>query len=173
MPQNIYRIRKSFLIPLTIDAVLLFALLILSCLVKGSSLERAILTVFFIAVLFVLVEAAKRAIEIGDEGVKIKKFFRIKSLAWTDITHIGCLIVRSRVYILLTTTKGFFIFSNAYDHFSQMIRDLASHISSETVEVEDGVRAQIENPAHSLTDLVAAWIAAAVMTGIIVIKLIS
>jgi hypothetical protein len=173
MPQNIYRIRKAFLIPLTIDAVLLFVLLILSCIVKGSSLERAVLTVFLITLLFVLVEAARRTIEIGEEGIQIKKFFRIRSLAWIDITHIGCLMVRSRVYILLTTTKGFFILSNAYDHFSQMIRDIVGHIPSETVEVEDGVRTQIDNPLYNLTDLVAAWIAAVLMTGIICFKLIS
>lgn len=173
MPQKTYRIRKSFLLPLAVDVILLLALLILSCAVRGSALERAVLIVLFIVTLLVLSEAARRVIMIGEGGLKIAKFFRIKDLAWPDITHIGCLSVRSRVYILLTTTQGFYVISNAYDRFSEMIRDIIEHIPSESVEVEAEARGQIEHPTRNVSDLIAAWIAAAVLTGIIYLKLVS
>ena len=172
MPQNVYRIRTSFLIPLTIDVVLLFVLIILSCLMKGSSMERAVLAVFLILTFFILIEAYRRTITIGDEGLKIKKFFKIKAVFWSDITHIGCLVIRGRAYILLTTTKGFYILSNAYDRFSQLVRDFIEHIPSETIEIEEEARVQIQHPVHNVSDLIAAWIAASVLTGIICLKLI-
>jgi len=173
MPQHLYRIRKSFVIPLAIDVILLFILMAISWLFRGPSLEKAVITVFFLLTLFVLIEAARRAITIGDEGLKIKKFFKIKELLWTDLTHIGCLVLRSRVYILLTTTKGFHILSNAYEHFPRMIGDLLGHIPAETIEVEPEARAQGGNPVRNIADLIAVWVAAVVLAGIICVKLFS
>ncbi len=173
MRQNIYRIRKSFIIPLAIDTVLLSVLFILSCLVRGSLMERGVLALFVLAAFFVLIEATRRTIVISDEGLRINKFFRLKTLAWTEITHIGCLTLRRRVYILLTTTKGFYVMSNAYDRFSPMVRDLVEHVPGETIEVEDEARAQIENPVRNVSDLIAAWVAAAVLSCIIYFKLTS
>ena len=171
MPQNIYRIRTSFLIPLGVDAALLMALLVLSYAVNGSSTEKAVLTLLLITALLAAVEAFKRIVAIGEEGFIVKKFFKSKEIAWRDITHIGCLRVRSRCYILLTTTKGFIILSNAYDQFPRMIADLIGHIPPDSIEIEDEARAQIQNPSRNLSDLIAAWIAACALTGMICLKL--
>jgi hypothetical protein len=173
MAQNTYRIRTSFIIPLAADAVLLVALFILSLLVKGTGVERTVLAVILLPAFFVLAEAVKRAITVGDGGIEIKKFFRTKALAWQDITHIGCLRIRAKIYILLTTTKGFYIISNAYDRFPQLVRHIIDHIPSEAVEIEDEVRVQINQSGGQLSNIVAAWIAAAVLTGIIYLKLFS
>jgi hypothetical protein len=173
MPQHVYRIRKSFVIPLTIDCILLFVLMAMSWFFRGASLEKAVISIFFLLALFVLIEAARRTIIIGDEGLKIKKFFKTKALSWPDITHIGCLVLRSRAYILLTTTKGFHILSNAYEQFPRMVGDLIGHIPAETIEVEPEARAQCENPVRNTADLIAVWVAAAVLAGIICAKLIS
>jgi hypothetical protein len=173
MPRHIYRIRKSFVIPLTIDCILLFVLMAMAWLDRSPSLERGVITVFFLLALFVLIEAARRGIAISDEGLKINKFFKIKNLLWTDITHIGCLVLRSRVYILLTTTKGFHILSNAYEGFPRMVGDLLGHIPADTIEVEAEARAQCENPVRNTADLIAVWVAAVVLAGIICVKLFS
>jgi len=173
MPQNIYRIRTAFLIPLAIDVALLLLLIILSFLIRGSVMEKSVLTLLFIPALFVLIEALRRTITIAGDGLRLKKFFKTRFLDWTDITHVGCLSVRSRVYILLTTTKGFHVISNAYDRFPQMVRELIEHIPTETVEVEAEAKAQAEHPVRNVSDLVAAWVAAAVLTGIIYIKFFS
>ncbi len=169
MYQNVYRIRRSFLIPFFADFILLFFLLLLSYFLGGSKLERILLTAIFIPVLYVLIESAFRMVKTGDQGIMIRKFMRREELHWEDITHIGALILRNRVYILLTTVKGFYILSNAYERFSTLVGDLASHMDNEKVEEE--VRRQIEHPAKNMSDIIMTWFTAAVLAGIITIKL--
>jgi hypothetical protein len=173
MPEISHRIKKAFLVPLSIDVALLLLLLVLSWVTGTSSLERGVLCVLFLTALLVLAEAGKRAITIVTDGLRIRKFFKIKELLRSDITHIGCMIVRSRVYLLLTTKKGFYVISNAYERFPELIRALIELIPPETVEIEEEVRAQIDRPVHNRSDLIAAWVAAAVLTGIVCLKLIS
>ncbi|MDQ5986237.1 MAG: hypothetical protein CSYNP_01956 [Syntrophus sp. SKADARSKE-3] len=173
MPQNTYRISSSFVIPLAIDVVLLVALFILSLVFKGTGVERAVLALILLPAFFVLAEAVKRTITVSDTGLEIRKFFRTKALAWQDITHIGYLRIRAKIYILLTTTKGFYIVSNAYDRFPQLVRNVIDAIPSEAVEIEDEVRVQINQSGGQLSNIVAAWIAATVLTGIIYLKLFS
>ena len=169
MYQNVYRIRRSFLFPFFVDFILLFFLLMLSYFLAGSKLERILLTAIFIPVLYVLFESSFRMVQTGDQGIMIRKFMRKKELLWEDITHIGALILRKRVYILLTTVKGFYILSNAYEKFSTLVSDLASHMDNEKVEEE--VRKQMEHPARNMSDIIMTWFTAVVLAGIIIIKL--
>lgn len=169
MYQNVYRIRRSFLIPFFVDFILLFFLLLLSYFLGGSKLERILLTAIFIPVLYVLFESSFRMVQTGDQGIMIRKFMRKKELRWEDITHIGALILRSRVYLLLTTVKGFYILSNAYEKFSALVTDFASHMDNEKVEEE--VKRQMEHPAKNMSDIIMTWFTAMVLAGIIIIKL--
>jgi hypothetical protein len=169
MYQNVYRIRRAFLFPFFVDFILLFFLLLLSYFLGGSKLERILLTAIFIPVLYVLFESTFRMIQTGDQGIMIRKFMRKKELRWEDITHIGALILRKRVYILLTTVKGFYILSNAYERFSHLIGELAAHMDNEKVEEE--VKRQIEHPARNMSDIIMTWFTAMVLAGIIIIKL--
>jgi hypothetical protein len=169
MYQNVYRIRRSFLVPFFADFILLFFLLLLSYLQGGSNLERILLTAIFIPVLYVLFESSLRIIQTGDQGIMIRKFMRKKELRWEDITHIGALILRKRVYLLLTTVKGFYILSNAYEKFSALVSDLVSHMDNERVEEE--VKRQMEHPAKNMSDIIMTWFTAMVLAGIIIIKL--
>jgi hypothetical protein len=169
MYQNVYRIRRSFLVPFFVDFILLFFLLLLSYLEGGSNLERILLTAIFIPVLYVLLESSFRIIQTGDQGIMIRKFMRKKELRWEDITHIGALILRKRVYLLLTTVKGFYILSNAYEKFSALVSDLVSHMDNEKVEEE--VKRQMEHPAKNVSDIIMTWFTAMFLAGIIIIKL--
>jgi hypothetical protein len=169
MYQNVYRIRRSFLVPFFVDFILLFFLLLLSYLQGGSNLERILLTAIFIPVLYVLFESSFRTVQTGDQGIMIRKFMRKKELRWEDITHIGALILRKRVYLLLTTVKGFYILSNAYEKFSALVSDLVSHMDNEKVEEE--VKRQMEHPAKNMSDIIMTWFTAMFLAGIIIIKL--
>jgi len=169
MYQNVYRIRRSFLFPFFVDFILLFLLVLLSYFLSGSRLERILLTAIFMPVLYVLFESSFRMVQTGDHGIMIRKFMRKKELRWDDITHIGALILRNRVYILLTTVKGFYILSNAYEKFSTLVSNLVGHMDNEKVEEE--VRRQIEHPANNMSDIVMTWFTAVVLAGIIITKL--
>ncbi|MGZ3649072.1 MAG: hypothetical protein ACXU9G_08600 [Syntrophales bacterium] len=169
MYQNVYRIRRSFLFPFLVDFILLFFLLLLSYFLGGSKLERILLTAIFIPVIYVLVESSFRMVQTGDQGIMIRKFMRKKELRWEDITHIGALILRKRVYLLLTTVKGFYILSNSYEKFSTLVSDLVGRMDSEKVEEE--VRRQIEHPAKNMSDIVMTWFTAVILAGLIITKL--
>jgi len=169
MYQNVYRIKRSFLVPFSVDFILLFFLLLLSYFSGGSNLERILLTVIFIPVLYVLFESSFRMVQTGDQGIMIRKLMRKKELRWEDITHIGALILRNRVYLLLTTVKGFYILSNAYEKFSTLVGDLVGHMDNEKVDEE--VKRQMEHPARNMSDIVMTWFTAMVLAGIIIIKL--
>jgi len=167
-----YRIRSSFLVPLGLDVLLLFALLALSLAYQGSGAERAFLAFLSIVSLLFLTEAWNRKIVTSAGGIALKKFLKLRELFWSDITHVGCLKVRSRVYILLTTKKGFHIISNAYDSFATLTAVIIRHLDTEKIEVEAEVREQMEKPIRNISDLVAVWMAAAVLSVIIYMKFI-
>ncbi len=169
MYQNVYRIRRSFLFPFFVDFILLFFLLLLSYFLGGSKLERISLTAIFIPVLCVLFESSFRIVQTGNQGIMIRKFMRKKELRWEEITYIGALILRKRVYLLLTTVKGFYILSNSYEKFSTLVSDLVGRMDNEKVEEE--VRKQIEHPAKNMSDIIMTWFTAVVLAGIIITKL--
>ncbi|HOF05076.1 MAG TPA: hypothetical protein PK175_01575 [Syntrophales bacterium] len=167
-----YRIRRSFLVPLAVDVLLLFALLVISLTYKGSGTERIFLASLSLFSLPILAEAALRKVIVSEGGVALKKLGKLRELLWSDITHVGCLKVRSRVYILLTTKKGFHIISNAYDSFAALVGDIVGHLDAEKIEIEAEAKEQIDNPTRNSSDLMAAWIAAVVLAAIIYVKFI-
>lgn len=172
MEMKHYRIRKAFIIPLGLDALLLLFLTLLSFLSPTPAYERAILSLISLMVLFVFGESMERRVTING-GLRIKKFLKEKVLEWSDITHVGALSLRSRVYVLLTTKKGFYILSNAYQDFGAMVKEIIHHLPSDNIEVEEEVRRQGESPTANNSDLVATWLAFAVLLSIIVFKLFS
>jgi hypothetical protein len=171
MSSEIFKIRRALLIPFAINVVLLFVLLCLSVFLKGSMIERIVLAAAFVPTLVLFLEAAGRKALVGDQGLVIRKFLRRRDLGWQDITHVGCLIIRRKVYLLLTTTKGFHILSNAYGRFPALVKSIVDHVGEDKAEEE--ARRQIENPLKNTADTISMWFAAVVITVIIIMKILS
>ena len=170
MSQRIYMIRRAFLIPLGVDAFLLFCLLLISLLPQGSATEQLVFTIFFLPTLYLFLESLFRRVTMDEAGIRIRKLWRGKRISWGEITHVGCLNLHKKVYILLTTVKGFFIVSNAYGGFSDLAEEIVSHVDLTKVEKE--VRLQAGRSASGIAHIVMAWIAAVFMVGIILIKML-
>jgi hypothetical protein len=169
MYRNIYSIRRSFIIPYSIVVFLFIVLLLLSLFWKGYHLERVLLAVIIMPVLYVFLESLFRRVKTGDQGIMIVKLLRKKELSWQDITHIGAVILRKKVYLLLTTVKGFYILSYAYENFPTLVRDIVDHMDKE--KVEDDVRKQVEHPVKNVSDIIMTWFTALILIGIIMMKL--
>jgi len=169
MYQKTYKIKKAFLIALSADVILLFLLLLLSLFLKGSAVEKVVLAVIFISVLLVFLEFMSRKVLTGDQGILIRKYLRERNLSWGDITQVGTVVMRKRVYLLLTTIKGFHILTNAYEEFPDLLQEIAGHVDRE--KVDDDVRNLLEHPIKKISDTVSAWLAAAVLVIIIILKL--
>jgi hypothetical protein len=171
MTERIFRIRKAFLIPLALDVTLLLILFLLSVLFKGMPSERVVLAAFFIPSALIFFEAVSRRVIARDQEIVIKKFLREKSFQWHEITHVGTLMMRKKIYFLLTTTKGFHVLSNAYKDYPDLVRHLDAHLDKE--KVDDEVRAQAEKSVANISDIIAAWFAVVVLLGIIMMKIFS
>ena len=169
MYQKTYKIKKAFLIALSADVILLFLLRLLTLFLKGSAVEKVVLAVIFISVLLVFFELMSRKVLTGDQGILLRKYLRERNPLWEDITQVGTVVMRKRVYILLTTVKGFHILTNAYGKFPDLLQGIASHVDKEKVDEE--VRNLLEHPLEKISDTISAWFAAAVLFIIIILKL--
>jgi len=171
MYQKTYKIKKTFLAAFSIDVFLLFLLFMMAVFLRGASSEKIILAIMFIIILFIYIETRARKVLTGDQGILIKKFLREKELRWDEITQVGIVVLRKRVYLLLTTTKGFHILTNAYEAFTGLLIDIAGHVERE--RVEEDVRKLIEHPLKRIADTVSMWFAGLVLVAIIALKLIN
>jgi hypothetical protein len=169
MSQHVYTIRRAFLIPLGVDTFLLFCLWVISLLPQGSTTERLVFAVFFFPSCYLLLDSVFRRVTVDDGGIVLRRLWRKKGVPWEGITHIGGLSLHKKVYILLTTVKGFFIVSNAYEGFPDLTEEILSHV--DPARVEEEVRLQTGRSPSGIAHIVMAWIAALFMVGIILIKM--
>jgi len=171
MYQKTYKIKKAFIIALAVDVILLTLLLLLSLFFGGSAGESIVIAVITVPACLFLLEAASRKVLTGNQGIMLRKFFRKRELLWGDITQVGTVILRKRVYLLLTTIKGFHILSNAYADFHGFLREIMDHISGDKIDKD--ILKMIENPINKISDIVSAWFGAVFLVAIMVLKLIT
>jgi lysylphosphatidylglycerol synthetase-like protein (DUF2156 family) len=170
MAQNVFKIRRAFLVPFITIVVLLFLLFLIS-LFRGQLWEKIILAVSFASTLLIAIEATRRKIVVTDEGLKIEKFFRTKEFVWTEITQLAIVNLRNKIYFLLTTTKGFYFFSNLLENHALLIRSLVDKLDDERVETE--VKNYLDHPLERRSLLVMCWFAVLISTAFIILKLLS
>lgn len=164
-----YKIKKAFLIPFMIAVALLFVLMVLS-LISGPAWERILLSVLFIVTLVVAVESREREFTVSDAGLSIRKFFRTKNFTWAEMTHLGVVVMRNKAYFLLTTTRGFYMFSNLLHDHSRLVRFVADKLGDEKVEPE--IKNYLEHSIERKSLVVMIWIVVMILVAIIVTKLI-
>ncbi|MFB3926688.1 MAG: hypothetical protein ACE14T_11605 [Syntrophales bacterium] len=169
MPITVHKIRRSFFVPFVIDTVLVLVLLFASLFKTGLPVEIVILAIASVSMLLVSFELGYREIVTDDEGLRIRKLFRARELKWAEITHVGAVVLGRKAYIVLTTTKGFYIISNTYDGFYSMVRSITEHAGAD--RVEERVTELIQNPARKMADIISAWVAAVVILGIIYVRI--
>jgi hypothetical protein len=170
MELNIFKIKKTFLAPFIVMVLLIFLLLMLS-LFKGQPWEKIILAVFFFATVIVGIEAVKREIIVTNDGLKIKKFFRVRDLAWSEVTHLGVVDLNKKAYFLLTTTKGFYFFSNMFENHALLIRYIVDKLETEKVEIE--IKNYLEHPKEQHSLIVICWLMVLIIIVFIILKILS
>ena len=169
MSQHVYTIRRAFLVPLGVDAFLLFCLFVISLLPRGFMTERLVFAVFFFPSVYLFLESYFRRVTVDDEGIALQRLWKEKRVHWDGITHVGGLNLHGKVYLLLTTVRGFFIVSNAYDRFSELTEEIITHV--DPVRVEEEVRLPAGRSRSGIAHIAMAWVAAVFMIGIILIKM--
>jgi hypothetical protein len=166
---QIHRIRRAILIPLALSLMAIFVLLLNAWLRSSLPGERAVLTAVFLLVGYLFLEVISRQAALGSEGMAISKLMRLKELAWDEITHLGSLAMGAKVYLLLTTTKGFYILSNNYERFPDLLRYLADNIKAERLGGE--ISSLLAKPPENSQPVRSAWLMAVVMMALMVLRL--
>ena len=169
MSQRLYGVRRALLIPLGLDVVLLFGLLTNALFLNGETAEKLVFALFFVPTLALFLVSYRRRVAVAERGLVIRRLWGEKALAWDEITLVGCLTLHRKVYLLLTTVKGFFIVSNALEGFPTLAEEIVTHVGAE--RVEEDCRLQAGRAVTGLATIAPAWIAAAAMIGIIFLKL--
>jgi len=158
------------LIPLGLDVVLLFGLLTNAVFLEGETAEKLVFALFFVPTLALFLVSCRRRVAVAEGGLVIRRFWGEKALAWDEITHVGCLTLHRKVYLLLTTVKGFFIVSSVLEGFRALAEEIVTCVGVE--RVDEDCRPQAGRAVTGLATIAPAWIAAAAMIGIIFLKLI-
>jgi hypothetical protein len=165
-----YKIKKEFLIPFLISIALLFVLFIIS-LSTGQFWEKITLAVIFVVTAAVGIEAMRREISVTEEGLQIKKFFRTKKFVWAEITNLSVVMIRSKAYFLLTTTRGFYMFTNLLQNHVSLISYLTGKLGEEKVETE--LKNYLDHPIERVSLIVMTWVALVIIIAVIAVKLIT
>ncbi len=168
MPQ-IHKIRSAIVAPLSAAVLALFVLLSLAWSAPSLPGERAVLTALFVVLAYLLLEVTSRQVNLRDEGLVIRKFLRKNELLWGDITHLGLVVMSAKVYILLTTTRGFYILSNNYEEFTELLQCLRTNLTNERVDKE--IADLIERPHPNNKPVLSAWLILAVVIAVIALRL--
>ena len=163
----VYKIRKAFRYPFVTLTVLLFVLF-LTGLARGECWEKILTGALFAAALVVAVESSEREFGISENGLRIRKFFRTRHFTWAEITHLGTVLLRNKAYFLLTTTKGFYIFSNLLQDHTLLLQALAEKLGEEKVEAE--IKHYIENPRERKSFVVLTWVALIILVAILLTR---
>lgn len=166
---RVFKIKRALLIPLALNACLVFALVLLSFLRKGSAIQIVSLVLLLAILLILVLESIFREVAISGEGLTIRKMLRRRQLGWGDITDVGSLVLRKRAYLVLTTTKGFHIISNAYDDYETLVRGIVDRVESQRVDAS--VKALIDAPVKKIADVVSAWVGAAVLLAVVLVNI--
>ena len=169
MSNSVYKTGRALLVPLAVDLSLVFVLFFISLCVGGSTMERVVFIIIFILLFFIFLELIFREVNVGDDSIKIKKLFRKKELKWEDITNIDAVIIRKRVYLLLSTTTGFHVLSNVYEKFAVLLQEIVDNIDRE--KVDNKVKDILNHPIKKISNVILAWFAAIVLLGIIYARL--
>ncbi len=169
METHTFSIRKSFLIPLGL-VVLLTLILLISCLFLQVPLAKTlILATLLLPAIYLFVESSLRRIIIADDGVQINKLLRNKKISFADMTAIDTVLVRKRAFISLSSEADFIIFSNSYNNFGQLLKELLAKAPQAVISEE--TRQMAANPPEKSSDVFSAWLAVAVLVLIIYVQL--
>jgi len=165
-----YKIKKPFMVPFA-AAVLLLLVLMIMTLVSGALWEKILIAILFALSFIVAVESAERKFTFSEEGLSLRKFFRTKQFSWSEITHLGIVVLRNKAYFLLTTTKGFYILSNMLEKHTELVRSIAGKLDGEKVEPD--INQYLEHPIERMSTVVLMWVAVVVLVAIIIHKSIA
>lgn len=164
-----FSIRKSFLIPMGLVALLTLILLVCCLFLQVPLAKTLILGTFALPAILLFIESSQRRVSIDDKGVQIKKTLRCKRIDFSEMTAVDTVLVRKRAFVSVSSETDFIIFSNSYAQFGQLVKVLLERAPEKIIGEE--TKQMAVSPPEKSSDVFSAWVAVAVLTLIIYVQL--
>ncbi len=169
MEPTIFRIRKSFLLPLGLIVLLSLILLVSSLYLHLPKAKIIILGIFFLPASAFFAESLIRKVYLAEDSIRVKKLLRSKLLNFDDVTAVDTILVRKRAFLSLSSENDFIIISNSYENFGQLLQNLVAHLPASIVS--DETKRLAAQPPKKGSDIFSVWLAVAVLALIIYVQL--
>jgi hypothetical protein len=164
-----FKIRKKFLFALSLINLLLVTLLILCILQQEAMGKILILAAIILPVAGLLVESWRRKINVNEGSIDACRLFRSKRIPFDEITSVDTVKVRRRVFVSISTEAEFLLFSNNYDHFDRLIKELHERLSPAVISEE--TKSLVEELPIKSNDQFSLWLAVMVLLLILYVQL--
>lgn len=153
------------MIPLTLSLFFGYLLLALCVFQKEPSSKLIVLSILNIFLTVFFIENLFRSLVINENSITHNKFLRRKTLLFSEINSFESLSLRKRMFSTLSTEESFLIFSNVYQNFEDLMRQILARLPENSVSQE--TKELATSPPVKRGDIISFWIAALVLGGIL------
>ena len=160
-----YKIRSALAIPLAVIFLLLTLLLFMACRLPLFRGEWIVVTTLLLLALYLMGEVFSRRIVLKSEGLEVRRLFHRREVAWEEITHMGYLVLGTKVYLLLTTICGLYILSNNYDRFPELFSHLAEKLGPG--KMDSGTHKLFGRSWKNSRPVYSAWVAVLIFLAVV------
>jgi hypothetical protein len=138
--------------------VLTITLLGISIMQRQPVGKVIILAGLILPLVALFVESAFRRVVVDHDRVTAYRPFRQRQVRFADVTSLESVRVRSRVFLTLVAgDDDFLIISNSYEHFAELLQELADAVPQGTVTEE--TEQLLQQPPQRQADIFTAWFA--------------
>ena len=153
------------MIPLGLSLLLGISLLAL-CIIQGQNTSKlVVLSMVVLFFCFFFVESLFRRIVIEEDSITHFKLMRKKVLLFSDISSFESMSLRKRVFSTLSSEDSFLIFTNAYENYADLTREILTRLPENSVSAE--TRELVSSPPVKLGDIISFWVTAIILGGIL------
>lgn len=119
---------------------------------------------------YIGIEILVRKIIIDETGITVHKLFRQKRMEWADIEHVDAVAARQKMFLILQDRSArTIIITNTIDSFRDLVEQTLERIEKHTIAPK--AIDLLADPPISRGPVIQAWLACAVILGIIIAKL--
>lgn len=166
--KDIYKIKRSFRIPMVISVVLSLPILA-DVILGGPQKSHMIIAIFLISIFYILaINSLIRRVTLFSNGCSIRGLFGSKTIQLEEISFIDGITIGSKQYITISIPKRNYIIPNSYSNFDKITAFFCSHLKED--KLGEGIELIKTSPTNRNSDTIAAWLTAGVLIVILFIR---
>ncbi len=151
--------------PLGLTLFLGIALLGLCVFQNETPPKLVVLSLMVLSLGLFFLESLFRRIVINRDSITHFKFLRQKTMPFADITSFESMSLRKRVFSTLSSEENFLIFTNAYENYADLTREILERLPKNAVSPE--TRELASFPPVKRGDIISFWITAIILGAIL------